>query len=169
MGLFDKFKKKEDYSNPPDFSSFDEKSTNDPFADQTGIDSTMNNSSADNLLGNQGAQQQGGPIVRTEPTTMKMPGYSETNPNPEDNSNFNHDMFRQSNNNQNQQSQQSYSGNDNSNSGMVYQEISHRQADLILERLDTIKAELDAIKQRMKHMEMLVDRREGLNTQKRYL
>jgi len=161
MGLFDRFKKdKEDISNPPDFSKFDDSLGDDPFADSTGLDRELGQSSQTNrqdLMNTQSQVRQqtnnNQAIIRTEPTPMKLPGsYREEN-----NSNFNHELF----NNQQQ--------NNNSQDNIVYQEISNRQADLILERLETIKAELDAIKQRLKHMEVLVDHRDILNTQKRYL
>ncbi len=46
--------------------------------------------------------------------------------------------------------------------------ITGHEANLILERLDTIKAELDAIKQRTMRIERYIDTEERKQTQKRY-
>ena len=46
--------------------------------------------------------------------------------------------------------------------------ITGHEAHLILERLDTIKAELDAIKQRIMRIERFIDEEERKATKKRY-
>ncbi len=145
MGLFDRFRKKDNFlDNPPDFSTppGSEKSAGVP-----GSDPLLN----DPL----GIDQE---VAARDPLAGA--------------STFNHDIFSD---NQGGQSARDYARSlGQQTAGGVQQgatvrgAITGHEADLILERLDTIKAELDAIKQRMMRVERFMEQAEQKAGQRRY-
>ncbi len=159
MGLFSKFKKKDDFSfsNPPDFSQPPGK---DPFASDP--------YAKDPLAGDPFGAGYG-----QDPFGDQSSRFGQE-------SNFSHDIFT-SNEPTNADRARSYAqglsaqhgpgrGMQPNTAGQSYAgTVTGHEAQLILERLDTIKAELDAIRQRMLRIEHYIEQSDQKTaTQRRY-
>jgi hypothetical protein len=160
MGFFDKiFKKKDDFAfddrSPPDFSS-----SSDPFDTK---------SSGDDPFGGKD------PLQNDFQYNAQAPMESQTS----SQSNFNHDLFtneQPTNADNAREFAQGLGGQASTprQAGSFAQPatsaVTGHEAELILERLDTIKAELDAIKQRMYRIENFINQSEHKTsaTQRRY-
>lgn len=147
MGFFSKFKKKDDdldFSNPPDFSDKDPFAANQPF---NGKDPLQKDFSYDAQasLPQQKAGEEGTP------------------------SNFDHDLFSSSSPTEASNAQQYAKELGSAPHTQTYAgAITGHESQLILERLDTIKAELDSIKQRMIRIDRYMDTAEEKGKQRRY-
>ncbi len=155
MSLFGKiFKRHEDdfpkdFSSPPDFSQpVGQQPGGDPFAGQQGSQFGQ-----DPFAGPQGGAQ-GDEQYGQQPST------------------FDHDIFNVSDQPGNADLARGYArqlgGQQGQPQGVYANPTAGHETQLVLERLDTIKAELDAIKQRMIRIERFMDQAEQKN-QRRYV
>jgi hypothetical protein len=159
VGLFGKlFSRKDEFADkPPDFSSFGSAPTNPtPQSDPLGT----------SMYGKD-------PFQTSSP--YDSPGVAQDGMSPTP---FDHDIFNRSDQPSNADSARSYAdslkGPTMAGTGLQGPQSSYagaitgHETQLILERLDTIKAELDAMKQRMIRVERFLDTAEQKQGQRRY-
>lgn|GEM_PF-3014105 len=163
MGLFDFFKKKDDFlgNQPPDFSQPTSSGMNDPLTgnkDAFGNRGDPPGLSSQDLYGRDPLHDQNRDPLGQDPMGARP-------------STFDHDLFSTGGNQPGSArdyartlNQQSQGTNPSGYAGV----ITGHEAGLILERLDTIKAELDAIKQRAMRIERYIDEEERKALKKRY-